>query len=250
MPVHDWTLVETGIFHTFHTSWLPEIQRRLNDGLLPDGYYALAEQHFGAAIADVLTLHEGVTTRRLPWRPGGRRWRRRRRARDANARSNPPHRCTELPRSSGHRLVALVEIVSPANKDRPQTVSDFAAKVVAALDTGVHVLIVDLVPPGRFDPHGLVEPIAQRLARDDEPYDLPAEEPLTLASYAAGPRIEAYVEHVAVGAALPDMPLFLRPDRYVNVPLEATYQSAYAGLPAFWRRVLETGKYDAKPGSS
>jgi hypothetical protein len=35
------------------------------------------------------------------------------------------------------------------------------------------------------------------------------------------------------------MPLFLRPDRYVNVPLESTYQAAYRGLPAFWQDVLE-----------
>ncbi len=35
------------------------------------------------------------------------------------------------------------------------------------------------------------------------------------------------------------MPLFLNPDRYVNVPLEATYLAAYRGMPAFWREVLE-----------
>ena len=51
--------------------------------------------------------------------------------------------------------------------------------------------------------------------------------------------MEVYLEHLAVGTALPEMPLFLRPDRYVNVPLESTYQAAYRGLPAFWREVLE-----------
>ena len=51
-----------------------------------------------------------------------------------------------------------------------------------------------------------------------------------MASYAAGLPVEVYLEHVAVGAALPEMPLFLRPDRYVNVPLEPTYQAAYRGL--------------------
>src|SRR5713226_1853706 len=57
MPVHDWTRVEAGIFHAFHVAWIPEIQRALNGGLLPEGYYALAEQHAGRSIADVLTLH-------------------------------------------------------------------------------------------------------------------------------------------------------------------------------------------------
>jgi hypothetical protein len=44
MPVHDWTRVNAGIFHDFHTVWLVEIRNRLNAGLLPEGYYALAEQ--------------------------------------------------------------------------------------------------------------------------------------------------------------------------------------------------------------
>jgi hypothetical protein len=51
--------------------------------------------------------------------------------------------------------------------------------------------------------------------------------------------VDVYLEHLAVGGVLPEMPLFLRPDRYVNVPLEATYQAAYGGMPAFWRDVLE-----------
>ena len=62
---------------------------------------------------------------------------------------------------------------------------------------------------------------------------------MTLASYVAGPRPEAYLEHLAVGSSLPEMPLFLNADRYINVPLDATYLAAYRGLPAFWRDVLE-----------
>jgi hypothetical protein len=34
------------------------------------------------------------------------------------------------------------------------------------------------------------------------------------------------------------MPLFLTADTYVPVPLEATYQAAWDGLPAYWRDVL------------
>ena len=144
-----------------------------------------------------------------------------------------------------HRLVALVEIVSPANKDRPPTVEEFIAKAVDALDVGIHVLLVDLLPPGPCDPQGMQGRVYQRLEQSDEPYDLPADAPLTLASYAAGPQIEVYLEHLAVGAILPEMPLFLRHDRYVNVPLEATYQEAYRGMPAFWRNVLEGGEPNA-----
>jgi hypothetical protein len=73
----------------------------------------------------------------------------------------------------------------------------------------------------------------------DEPYEHPTDKPLTLVAYAAEPDPAAYLEPVAVGDALPDMPLFLDPDQYVNVPLEATYRAAYVGVPPFYRAILE-----------
>ena len=69
---------------------------------------------------------------------------------------------------------------------------------------------------------------------------MPAEKPLTLAAYDAGPPPTAYVEPVAVGDTLIDMPLFLAPDWYVSVPLEATYQAAYRGVPRHLREVLDS----------
>jgi hypothetical protein len=51
--------------------------------------------------------------------------------------------------------------------------------------------------------------------------------------------VRAYVEPVAVGEALPEMPLFLEPGAHVLVPLEESYQSAFAAVPRRWRRVLE-----------
>jgi hypothetical protein len=250
MPVHDWTLVEAGIFHAFHTTWVPEIQKALNDGLLPQGYYALAEQHTGHAIADILTLNADASLEpfALPPDTGGIAVAdapprvRRRQTMDQTLRGR--RRTLAIRHVSGPRLVALLEILSPANKDRPQSVEDFADKALSALDRGVHLLLVDLFPAGRCDPQGMHGVIRQRLDPVAEPYDLPAAEPLTLASYVAGPRVDMYLEHLRVGAVLLEMPLFLRPDRYVNVPLEPTYQAAYRGMPAFWRNVLE-----ARPNS-
>ncbi len=250
MPLHDWTRVEAGIFHAFHVAWIPEIQKFLNGGLLPEGYYALAEQHAGRAIADVLTLHASPASlepvpARLPLPPatGGVA------LADAPPRTRRRHtvepaavarrRSLAIRHVSGHRLVALIEIVSPTNKDRASQVEDFAAKAVSALDLGVHLLLVDVFPPGSHDPCGMHGAIVQRLEGSDQPYDVPVDEPATLASYATGSVVEIYVEHVAFGALLPDMPLFLRPDRYINAPLEPTYQAAYGGMPAFWRGVLE-----------
>jgi hypothetical protein len=137
--------------------------------------------------------------------------------------------------------VALLEIVSAGNRDRESHVEDFVMKAVSALEAGVHVLLVDLFPPGPHDPQGMHFEILQRLGQSDPLIDWPADEPLSLVSYSAGAEIDAYLEPLAIGATLHDMPLFLRPDRYVNVPLEATYQAAYRGLPAYWRGVLEDG---------
>jgi hypothetical protein len=246
MPVHDWTRVDAGIFHDFHVAWLPEIRKALNGGPLPQGYYALAEQHAGRSIADVRTLHASpVPPEPLPLPPdtGGTAvdeaaprgcWR------ETVEQAAPTRRRTlALRHVSGHRLVALLEIVSPANKSRAPHVEGFAAKAVEALDLGIHVLIVDLFPPGPHDPYRMHGAIHQRLEESDEAAGVPVAEPLTLTSYVAGPQVEIYREQVAVGGALPEMSLFVRRDRYVNVPLERTYQAAYEGMPAFWRDVLE-----------
>src|SRR5882762_1073313 len=56
MPVHDWTRASAGDFHDFHASWITHLKEALNEGLLPDGYYAQSEQHAGRTIADILTL--------------------------------------------------------------------------------------------------------------------------------------------------------------------------------------------------
>ena len=75
---------------------------------------------------------------------------------------------------------------------------------------------------------------------DEAPYDFSLAEPLTLASYNAGPPVKAWVEHLAVGGALPEMPLFFHTEHYIPVPLESTYKAAFRGFPEFWRNVLES----------
>src|SRR5262245_16593207 len=56
MPVHDWPRIYAGVFDHLHVTWLVELARALNRGLLPAGYYALGEQVIGGAVPDVLTL--------------------------------------------------------------------------------------------------------------------------------------------------------------------------------------------------
>jgi hypothetical protein len=244
MPVHDWTRVEAGIFHHFHNSWIIELSNALNGGLLPRDYYALGEQHAGRIIPDVLTLHASQPNGELPPPPsagGGLALAdappKVRRQLTSSETYRQRRRTLAIRHVSGHRLVALVEIISPANKDRLESVESFVEKAFEALDRGVHLLLVDLFPPGRHDPRGMHGAVWSTLHED--PYDWSLAEPLTVAAYHAGPPVRAYLEHLAVGGVLPAMPLFLLSERYIEAPLEPTYQAAYRGVPAFWRQVLE-----------
>ena len=105
------------------------------------------------------------------------------------------------------------------------------------LEARVHLLIVDPFPPGPRDPNGVHAAIWEEVR--EEPFQLPADKPLTLVAYECGLTTRAYIEPVAVGDTLGEMPLFLEPDGYVNVPLEATYHTAFDVLPLRWRKVLE-----------
>ena len=113
-----------------------------------------------------------------------------------------------------------------------------AAKAAELLGKGIHLLILDLLPPGKRDPEGLHNEIWQEVAGVE--YTLPAGRPLTLAAYDSGDGVRAYVVHAGVGAALASMPLFLEPRKAVDVPLEATYNAAFADVPRRWRRVLDS----------
>src|SRR5262249_4254169 len=108
---------------------------------------------------------------------------------------------------SGHRLVALFELVSPANKDRQKSVDAFVDKVAEALGADVNVSVADLFPPGAFDSTGISGAIRERLVGFDDPFQTADAPPLTLASYVAGSVVEVYLERLAVGDVLPEMPI-------------------------------------------
>src|SRR5262245_24846122 len=161
MPVHDWMRVEAGIFHDFHNAWLTEIRNALNDGVLPQGYYALTEQHAGRFIADFLALHAPPPTgdTLAPPPRGGLALAdappRVRRKQTMAAAARARRRTLAIRHVSGHRLVSLIEVVSPSNEDRRDHVEEFATKVVSALGLGIHVLVIDLFPPSPHDPRGM-----------------------------------------------------------------------------------------------
>jgi hypothetical protein len=246
MPIHDWTRVDSGIVYAFHHGWITYLARALNRGLLPAAYYALPEQMAGGLGPDVLTLrrpgNNGIPP--TPTSPDGGvalalappRVRIRMQA-EAN-RYAARAKAVTIRHVSHHLVVAMVEIISPGNKNNQNGLNAFVRKAQEALAAGIHLLLVDLFPPSARDPHGIHRAVWGEDCGAD--YALPADKPLTCVAYVGGPGAEAFVEFVAVGDSLPDMPLFLTPEVYLSVPLEATYRSAWEGMPAYWRDVLTT----------
>lgn len=247
MPIHDWKRVEAGIFHAFHHGWISDLTRGLNRGLPPDYFYALPERHTSRFGPDFVTLQE---------------------SQDEEETSSAAHESADdgggllvaepkltptaetdmefyrrkqmsivVRHVTGDRVVAIIEIVSPGNKSTRHALRSFVEKAAELLDQRIHLLIVDLLPPGPRDPRGIHAAIWDEIAGQE--YEPPTGKPLTLAANETDLTVRAYVENLAVSDTLPEMPLFLEPNGRIQVPLESTYQSAFAAMPNRWRRVLD-----------
>jgi Protein of unknown function (DUF4058) len=242
VPIHDWTRVDAGIFHHFHLEWIGDLSRALNQGLLPPAYYALAEQIAGGLGPDVLTLQQPGNVVASADEPAG----------GIALAVSPPKvhfrvraepdlyaakaKTVVIRHISKHQIIAILEIVSPGNKSSRHGLRAFVDKAVSVLRMGIHLVVLDLFPPGSRDPQGIHKAIWDEFIDND--YTQPSNKPLTFASYIGGPFPEAFVEPTRVGAVPPEMPLFLTPEIYVLLPLEATYQSAWDAVPLFWRDAI------------
>ncbi len=206
MPIHDWARVPAGTYHSFHQRWISAIADALNGGGLPEGYFAMSEVDAKAPIPDVLALKAqppmpahgpaGIAVLDSPPRTGVVT----RGENTAGYARRADHVSVYLPQGE---LIAVIEIVSPGNKDNTNGLKAFARKAGRFLRRGVHLLVVDLFPPSVRDPHGIHKAIWDQFK--EEPFELPPDKPLTLAAYAAGSEKVAYVENVAVGDPLPDI---------------------------------------------
>ncbi|HJT35471.1 MAG TPA: hypothetical protein VJ783_25820 [Pirellulales bacterium] len=207
MPIHDWAQVDQSVFHHVHVMWTFAIADELNRGRLPRDHYALL-----AATSTEADVY----------------------AADSNA--------VVIHHTSDHRRVALIEIVEPRHKSSRRRLEAFVSKLENFLRAGVHLLLVDLFPAGPIDPNGVHKAIWDRLCGDDNDFVLPSDRRLTLAAYVANSVFQAYIEPTKFCASLCDMPLFLSPETYVSMPLEATYAAAFELVPGFWREVLNSPK--------
>lgn len=234
MPMHDWTKVDSWLFHDFHTLLLVEIRKGLN-ARLPAGFYALAEQSLKSMVPDVLTLQSHSDgTGRFSTSP---------RSSDPQTAVLPnlsvvdrvtvkrmgfKQKRIAIRHKTNDRLVAILEIVSPGNKASRKEWNRFVYKATGALQHGVHVFIIDPFPPTPIYPRGTHDAIWSNLG--GKRYNPPADRPLTYASYESSntfsQEFRCFVEPGRPGEALPEVPLFLEPERFINVPLEDLYSEA------------------------
>ena len=126
---------------------------------------------------------------------------------------------------SGRRLVAAIELVSPANKDRPEARRAFVAKCVALLNEHVCVVIVDVVTTRAANLYrDLLEHFDEAAASSAEG------RPALHAVSCRGARregawfLETWAHPLALGRPLPTLPLWLAEDHAVPLDLEPSYE--------------------------
>lgn len=247
MPIHDWTRFVAGTFHDFHQRWIVHITEALNGGLLPNEYYALAEQRTEGPEPDIVTLtrdmSEILVAEPKPDEGGliavaehPPRTEVIEQEDEAECLARKADRIV-IRHASGDKVVAIIEVVSPGNKHSAGQARSFVEKLSSLFGRGCHLLIVDLFPPGSFDPRGMHAAFWEDWQGASQ--GVTSDRLLGVSAYRAARVAAAYFQPLAVGELLPDMPLFLTTEHYINVPLEATYTTTWRGVPQRWKAILE-----------
>jgi hypothetical protein len=215
----------------FHGLWAAALVEKLNRDLLADEYFADMQVHIGSQMeVDVATIEEstGHVER------GG--------AATATAAPvwTPPSTSLILPTVfpddievqvfatvTGASLVGAIELVSPGNKDRPETRRAFAAKCVSYLSRGIGLIVVDIVTNRLANLHNEI----MHLLGGSGPYLLAPSATTYAVAYRpsrqpAGDQIELWPKLLTVGQPLPVLPLALRNAMTLPVDLEETYDEA------------------------
>jgi len=205
-------------WHAFHNAWSTYLASYLNDQL-PAGYFAEANVQFGIEI-DVATWEEEGPA------PGA-----------AVAGWTAPAPTQTVPvtligdvvevlvfdREGGPTLVGAIELVSPANKDRPEHRDAFVSKCAAYLQQGAGLVVVDVVTSRRANLH------EQLMARLAPAGTAPLDSDLYAVAYrpverSAAPSLDLWEHGLELGRPLPTVPLWLRGGLCLPVDLGATYE--------------------------
>jgi hypothetical protein len=207
-------------WHAFHSAWATYLSSGLNRHL-PKGYFAEPNVQFGIEI-DVASFDEtnGAAPEVVasgPWSP------------PAPAQTIPFTVITDFVEvtifhtEGGPVLAGAIELVSPANKDRPAHRDAFVAKCQTLLQQGIGLVVVDVVTDRRANLHN------ELLQRFQAPADAQIAAELYAVSYhpvsrEGQPHLDLWPQELAIGRPLPTMPLWLRGGLCLPVELEAAYE--------------------------
>lgn len=206
-------LSRTRHWHSFHNAWATFIASELNR-VLPPGYFAEPNVQFGVEI-DVAAFEGGNGGAAGGWRP------------PAPTLAVPMTLLTDVAEvrvyseEAGPVLTAAIELVSPSNKDRPESRQAFVSKCAAYLQEGLGLAVVDIVTARPANLHDL---LMQRLEAED-----PTRHHLYACAYRsverdARPMLEVWAEPLSVGGPLPLLPLWMRGHVCVPLDLQASYR--------------------------
>jgi len=211
-----------------HGGWPMEIVRTLFD-LLPPGFVAEPKVHHGSPFEVDVSMIEDDDRPTTAANDGG--------TATLTATAPPltvPADLTELDEYEirvydGERertLVAAIEIVSPANKDRPERREQFVNKVASLLRQDVCVAVVDIVTTPQANLYAeLLTRIGQADPRvGDPPTDVYAVTLRGRKPKKKKPLLDLWFFPLAIGQPLPTIPLWLGPDLRIELPLEPSYQ--------------------------
>jgi hypothetical protein len=223
MPLRDHfrsPVIDTHSWDEVHGQWPGELVRDLTK-ILPAGFRAAPRVHLGSAYeVDNLDSHD-VDTPIVIGDSEGPTF-----TVETDLLNQDEYEVRIYDAERGRQLVAAIEIVSPANKDRPETRDLFAGKVAALLQQGVCVSIVDLVTVRRANMYADLLTLLGHI----DPQLAPTPPHLYVVSLRTGksrkgrPRLDAWFYPMALGQPLPELPIWLAADLRVMLPLETSYQ--------------------------
>jgi hypothetical protein len=213
-----------------HGQWPAMIVQRLFP-VLPEGYVAAPTVHLGATFEIDVSAYEEDEPAPASGDGGVAVWK---------APAPTLTLETDLPEQDeyevrvydsrrGRTLVAAIELVSPANKDRPESRHAFVAKCAALLQKNVCVSVVDIVTVRQFNLYG---ELLEFIGKEDPA--LGAEPPHLYAVTLRGrkrprkrrPLLDTWFYPLALGQPLPPLPLWLDVDLAVSLDLEGSYEDA------------------------
>lgn len=217
----------------FHHAWATFIAQQLNRHVLPPDYYAESEISVGPELEiDVATMrwnHSGdpSSTTTKVWSPP-----RPKITASVDFAHLDQYEIRVYQDLGGAELRGAIELVSPANKDLAGSRRTFAANCAGYLKHGVGLVIVDVVTSRTADLH---DELFNTLEVKGRRLNWQSPTGLYVVAYRAvtarkGPRIEAWPEALALGEALPVIPLWLALDLCVPVRLEDSYLAACESL--------------------